>query len=463
MLERNPLLRSAASLDAVVVRNMAKRSRRWGEALATVRADPRFVARAEGLAHHFPDLVDGGFLHEPPLPGHSATLPVRTDPYRSSALAVWMDGLSRGADWLRCGADGDIMRYYLQPERTEEDLAAERHPVRTLACGIGLVPIEKLAESPLMQTRLGQCLPDYPSPEYPPMAAADLDEIRDHLDEAVALAASIDPGGHRRLLACIHTLHVGIRLDPLSSFSSSNELPGSAIVVLSAERLADGDHAATAAQLMHEVGHVLLGLYTTSAAIALPRDLHYVSPYKNDLQAFESILHMGYTIPWECAFRMACLPFKTGPDRTDREIAFIIAYAARQIPLIDIVRKGFERLGDGVLPDLPDIVAIPSWTAEIIALVDLLLEHEPPLRREAHLAERDRVLERQAWDIGQMLLRGRSPTDPRLGAFEFERGRNGVRLFYDGRLHRIRRAEYRPTGKDYGSYADAAGEMEKAS
>lgn len=459
LLERNPLLPSAAACDAVVARNSVRRQHRWGEALATVIADPRFADRAERLARHLSDVSNDGFLRQEA----PAVLTVRTDPYRSSALAVWMDGLARGADWLRCGADGDIMRYYLQPDLTDQDLDIERQPTRTLGCGTGLVPVARLAGSPMMQARLSQCLPDFPGPEYPALDDADLDRIRDHLDAAVTLAATVDPGGYRRLVAAIHTLHVGIRLDPLSSFSSSNELPGSAIVVLSRERLESGDQAATAAQLMHEVGHVLLGLYTTSATKPLPRDLLYISPYKNDLQAFESILHMAYTIPWECAFRMACLPLQTRSDQTSREIAFIIAYAARQLPLIDLVRTGFERLGDDVLQDLPDIVAIPSWTAEIVALVDQLLDQEPLQRRKAHLAERERVVNRQAWDIGQMLLRGRNPIDPRLGAYEIFDGGNSVRLFYHGRQHRIRRSAYRPTGKDYGGYINEIGEMEKAS
>ncbi|MGO7800604.1 hypothetical protein ACC710_37325, partial [Rhizobium ruizarguesonis] len=65
-------------------------------------------------------------------------------------------------------------------------------------------------------------------------------------------------------------LYVGVRREPQCSFSSSNELPGSALIFLSRERLRAGDHAATAAQLLHEAWNILLGFYTTSAAASLP-------------------------------------------------------------------------------------------------------------------------------------------------------------------------------------------------
>lgn len=86
---------------------------------------------------------------------------------------------------------------------------------------------------------------------------------------------------------------------------------------------------------------------------------------------------MVYAIPWECAVRIACLPFRAQAEHRVREAEFIIAYAARLIPLIDIAREGVERLGGDVLVDLRDIVAIPSWTAKILALVGKLVDCEP--------------------------------------------------------------------------------------
>jgi len=230
-------------------------------------------------------------------------------------------------------------------------------------------------------------------------------------------------------------------------------LPGSALIVLSRERLRAGDHAATAAQLLHEAGNILLGFYTTSGGASLPSEFQYVSPYKKDLQTFESILHTAYTIPWECALRMACLSTETDPERCAGKTAFIIAYAARQVPLIDIARKGIERLGGDVLLDLPDIAAIPFWSSRILFLVSQLLAEEPIAHRQAHLAERQRILDRQAWDIGQMLLRGKEPIDPRMGRREIDDSGDNVSLWYDGKFHVIAKTPDHAMGEDYGHYA----------
>ncbi|MGO8656903.1 hypothetical protein ACC771_14835, partial [Rhizobium ruizarguesonis] len=75
--------------------------------------------------------------------------------------------------------------------------------------------------------------------------------------------------------------------------------------------------------------------------------------------------------------RMACLSTESDLERRARKAAFIIAYAARQVPLIDIARKGIERLGGDVLLDLPDIAAIPSWSSRILFLVGQLLAVVP--------------------------------------------------------------------------------------
>jgi hypothetical protein len=456
VLACNPLLAtSSAGLPAR--RNLLKRRARYAGTLSAI-ADVKVVApQADAFARHFPELADGGYRHSERLSGHGKAGPVGLDPYRSSALATWMDGLERGLGWVASGANAQVLEYYLQPDLMEADFIAERQPVRRLACGIGLLRIETLAASRMMQPRVAQCLPDFPSAEYPTVSESDLDAIAEHLDAAVSLAFAVDPAGTQLLAANLHSLHVGLRHDPLCSFSSSNELPGSAIVILSKERLRAGDHAATAAQLLHEAGHVLLGLYTTSAAASLPCDFTYVSPYKNDLQTLESILHMAYTIPWECAVRMACLSLREDPERRAREAAFVIAYASRQLPLIDIARSGLDRLGGDVLSDLPDIAAIPFWNARVLALVDMLLESETPQRRQAHLAERQRVMERQAWDLGQMVLRGCEPIDPRLQSREIDETGASVSLWYDGTRHVIHKAEYRPTSKDYGRYAELIG------
>lgn len=466
LLLRNPLL-PASSAGVSANRNLVKRRAVYGRTLAKVAEIEEFRTEVEDLAGYFPDLANYGFRDVDALAHHGIAEPAGRDPYRSSALAMWMDGLERGLGWCASGANSHVLGYYLQPDLLAKDISAERHPVRRLACGIGLVRIDRLAASRMMLPRVTQCLPDFPSPEYPPLSEGDLDRIVAHLDQAIALAAAIDPQGQKALIANLHTFHVGLRHDPLCSFSSSNELPGSAFVVLSKDRLRDGDHASTVAQLLHEAGHVLLGLYTTSAAASLPREFAYVSPYKNDLQTLESILHMAYTIPWECAVRMACLSSREDPERRAQETAFIIAYAARQIPLIDIARAGIDRLGGDVLSNLPDVAAIPSWSARILALVDTLLECETPQRRQAHRAERQRVMDRQAWDLGQMLLRGREPVDPRLGCRQIDEAAESVSLWYDGKQHVIQMADYRPTGKDYGRYVELIGktasmEMETA-
>ncbi len=453
LLKGNPLMASTVSRQRVATRNLLKRRFQYGRTLAAASKFADCSAGVEALAGHFPDLADGGYARllelSPAVAGS-----VSTDPYRSSVLAAWMGGLARSLEWQAGGSDAQIVRRYLRTDLIAADLELERQPARRLSCGIGLVRIESLGQSRAMQALLRQSMPDYPGPDDPVTGEAELDRIADHLEKAFALIAELDVYGYQRLVAGLHTLHVGVRLDRPSSFSSSNELPGSAMIALSRERLRDGDHAATAAQLLHEAGHVLLGFYTTSAAASLPGEFRYISPYENDLQTLESILHTAYAIPWECAFRMACLSAEVDPEHRALKTAFIIAYAARQIPLIDIARKGIERLGGDVLLDLPDIAAIPSWSGRILFLVSQLLAEEPNAHRQAHLAERQRVLDRQAWNIGQVLLRGKEPIDPRMGQREIDDSGDNVCLWYDGRFHVITKAADHEMSKDYGRCAE---------
>jgi hypothetical protein len=453
LLKGNPLMASTVSLQRVATRNLLKRRFQYGRTLAAASKLPDCSAGVETLSGYFPGLADGGYTRLPELPSAVAE-PVGADPYRSSMLAAWMGGLARSLEWQAGCPDAQIVSGYLQSDLIASDLELERQPARRLSCGLGLVGIESLARSCVMQALLHQCMPDDPGPDYPITGDAELDHIADHLEKVFALIAEMDLYGYQRLIAGLHTLHVGIRRDPPCSFSSSNELPGSATIALSRERLRDGDHAATAAQLLHEAGHILLGFYTTSAAASLPGEFQYVSPYNKDLQTLESILHTAYTIPWECAFRMACLSAEVDPERRAGRTAFIIAYAARQIPLIDIARKGTERLGGDVLLDLPDIAAIPSWSGRILFLVGQLLAEESVARRQAHLAERQRVFDRQAWDIGQMLLRGKEPIDPRMGRREIDDSGDNVSLWYDGKFHVIPKAANHAMDKDYGRCAE---------
>ncbi|MGO7911184.1 HEXXH motif-containing putative peptide modification protein [Rhizobium ruizarguesonis] len=452
LLKRNPLMASSVSLQRVATRNLLKRRFQYGSTLAAASKLAGCSAGVEALSGYFPDLADGGYTRLPELPPAVAG-PVGADPYRSSVLAAWMGALARSLEWQAARPDVQVVGRYLQPDLIASDLELERQTACRLSCGIGLVHIESPARSRIMQALLRQCMPDYPRPGYPITDDAELDRIADHLEKAFALIADLDEYGHQRLIAGLHTLYVGVRREPQCSFSSSNELPGSALIVLSRERLRAGDHAATAAQLLHEAGNILLGFYTTSAAASLPGEFQYVSPYKKDLQTLESILHTAYTIPWECALRMACLSTESDLERRARKAAFIIAYAARQVPLIDIARKGIERLGGDVLLDLPDIAAIPSWSSRILFLVGQLLAEEPIAHRQAHLAERQRVLDRQAWDIGQMLLRGKEPIDPRMGRREVDDSGDNVSLWYDGKFHVIAKTPDHAMGEDYGHYA----------
>ncbi|MDU0306000.1 MULTISPECIES: aKG-HExxH-type peptide beta-hydroxylase [Rhizobium] len=453
LLRGNPLMASTASLQRIATRNLLKRRFQYGCTLAAASKLTDCSAGVEALSRYFPDLADGGYTRLLELPPAIAE-PVSADPYRSSVLAAWMSGLARSLEWQAGGPDAQIVSGYLQSDLIASDLELERQPARRLSCGIGLVRIESLARSRVMQALLRQCMPNYHGSDYPIIDNAELDRIADHLESAFALIAELDVYGYQRLIAGLHTLYIGVRREPSCSFSSSNELPGSAIIVLSRERLRDGDHAATAAQLLHQAGHVQLGFYTTSAAASLPGEFQYVSPYKEDLQTLESILHVVYTIPWECAFGMACLSNEADPERRAWKTAFIITYAARQVPLIDIARKGIERLGGDVLLDLPDIAAIPSWSSRILFLVGQLLAEEPIAHRQAHFAERQRVLDRQAWDIGQMLLRGKEPVDPRMGRREIDDSGDNVSLWYDGKFHVIAKAADHAMGKDYGRYAE---------
>ncbi|WP_172746470.1 HEXXH motif-containing putative peptide modification protein [Neorhizobium sp. T25_13] len=444
LLQRNPLFSKSGFVNAAATGNMLKQRPRYARILAAASELPGCGERVEALARYFPGLADGGYHDADAFLPTTAFLPVRSDPYRSPALAAWMDELQRGLESYVDGASSEVVDHSLQPDLVAEDLALERRPARRLACGIGLVPIDSLEASRTMRRRIAHCRPADPGFEQAQMSDHDLDRIDDHLTKAIELISTVDPGGYQRLTAGLHTLYIGTRRGAISSFSSSGDLPGSAIVVLSQEKLDAEDYPATASELLREAGHVLLRLYTAAAPLSLPVELRYVSPYTHSLQTLESIVHTAYAIPWECAVRIACLPLRAPPEHRAREAAFVIAYAARLIPLIDIAREGIERLGGDVLLDLRDIAVIPSWGAAILALIDRLLECEPLARRKAYYAQRLCVVDRQAWDLGQVLLRGEQPIDPRMGRPMLQSSGDGLSLWYDGRLHMIRKAARQP-------------------
>ncbi|CDN57431.1 Hypothetical protein RG1141_PA05990 (plasmid) [Neorhizobium galegae bv. officinalis bv. officinalis str. HAMBI 1141] len=444
LLQRNPLFSRSGFVNAAATGNMLKQRPRYARILAAASELPESVERVEALAAYFPGLSDGGYHDADAFLPTSAFLPVRSDPYRSVALAAWMDELQRALESYVDGASSEVVDDNLQPRLVAEDLALERHPVHRLSCGIGLVLIDSLEASRTLGKRIARCLPADPCLEHAQTSDRDIDRIADHLAEAITLISTVDPGSYQRLTAGLHTLYIGTRRGAISSVSSSGDLPGSAVVVLSQERLDAEDYPATAAELLREAGHVLLRLYTAAAPLSLPAELRYVSPYTHSLQTLESILHMAYAIPWECAVRIACLPFRAPPEHRAREAAFVIAYAARLVPLIDIAREGIERLGGDVLLDLRDIAVIPSWGAAILALIDRLLEREPMARRQAYYAQRRCVVDRQAWDLGQVILRGEQPIDPRMGRPMLQSSGDGLSLWYDGRLHTIRKATIRP-------------------
>jgi hypothetical protein len=462
VLRRNPVLKAEGAFEAVLHRNALKRRATYRQTLAALLAIPAAKDRVARLVA----VINAAFPGMPEdlqassavtSPAAAAPRPPGLDPYRSPALSLWMDGLARGLDWIGRGANPAVLDFSLAPELLEEDLLVEQNPKRRLGCGIGLIPAHALSASRMMSRRLSQCLPGLPGEEYPELREEALDRLAQHLNEAISLAREIDPVGHARLTASIHSFHVGLRRDPLCSFSSSNELPGSCFAVLSLARLADHDIGATAAQLLHETGHVLLGLHISSAITRLPEEPIYVSPYKNDLQALESILHMAYTIPWECAVRMALLERLTEQGQRARATAFVIAYAARQLPLTGIAEAGLERCRGEIGEELADIAEIPGWSAEILSLTERLLATESAARQAAHRREAAAVLARQAWDLGQMHLRGLAPIDPRVRAVSIAPDGRSLTIDYDGTTHRVVPAVYRATPKNYGAYAEESG------
>ncbi len=252
----------------------------------------------------------------------------------------------------------------------------------------------------------------------------------------------------RQLADDLHSLHVGLRHDVSTCIASTRDLPGGAIVVICKERLHRADHVAITAQLLREASHSLLAFYSGSAAAALPAEKQYVSPYSADLQTLKSIPRSAYTIPWECALRVSCLTAETDPERHAQETAFVITHAARQVPLVDIARKGIERLGGDVFLDQPDIAAIPSWGGRILFLISQLLAEEPPEYRQAHLAKRQHIPDHQAGHVGQIVRRGKTSIDLRIGRVEIDQGGSRISLRYDGKLHTIARSVDHDMGKD---------------
>lgn len=234
LLKRNPLMASSVSLQRVATRNLLKRRVQYGRTLAAASKLAGCSARVEALSGYFPDLADGGYTRLPELPPAVAG-PVGADPYRSSVLAAWMGALARSLEWQAARPDVQVVGRYLQPDLIASDLELERQTACRLSCGIGLVHMESPARSRIMQALLRQCMPDYPRPGYPITDDAELDRIADHLEKAFGLIADLDEYGHQRLIAGLHTLYVGVRREPQCSFSSSNELPGSALIVLSRE------------------------------------------------------------------------------------------------------------------------------------------------------------------------------------------------------------------------------------
>jgi hypothetical protein len=204
----------------------------------------------------------------------------------------------------------------------------------------------------------------------------------------------------------------------------------------------------TSSHPSHEHCHSKLSLLLRVANPALPVDSVYVSPFKNAPRNLEAVLHTVYPISMECAFRLALLDRYAGSNR-ERALAVPAAMTFRLRVVLDTL--ALETAKDSARGAI--VASIRAFAADVVSAVSDEMQRCPPAVRRAHERERQRVVDRHAWDIGQALARGIAVKDGGLSDVDVVRGR--ARFRFMGRRYEANAATPKPHRGGYGSHLHA--------
>jgi hypothetical protein len=376
------------------------------------------------------------------------------DPTFSTVIRQWIAGLSNALQWVRNGTDPQFFDYVANPVAFESDLAVEYphlanvarpHPRWVLRNFLAIVPVEAIASSPRLGTRVQQCLPDFPdSAVYRQLDDAAFDRVVGHVDRALDALKSFDETAYEGFRRNVHTLYLSAFEEHSTTMGSRADCPGSIIAAFSPGQLISDDIYSTAAGLYHEHCHSKLALFCELAE-PLPVDQLYVSAFKNELRDIEAMLHTAYPVAMECRLRLAFAHHYTGVQR-DRAVARLVALGFRLSFVAAVIREFAPRDATTIFKEIGELAA------QTVVEIETELDGCGAPLREAHLRERQRVLDRHVWDIGQFLCRDVPVRDPDLG--DVESSTEGVRFTYRGRAHTAVLQGARVTPGDYGSYVE---------
>lgn len=369
-------------------------------------------------------------------------------PYRSSVLNAWIDRVNSALKWIELGADPAVLQYSTDANRFQIDLEHEFGPgfeaARTISSAPRWVDAAVLAQSPVLSQRLADCLPGCPGPAYrPPEPQLDR-QVRRHVDAAIERLSQFDAQAAADLRVNAHTIYGAVIRGVKNSMGTRFDLPGTVMVGLSEERLADDDLAFTASQLYHEHAHLKLSLYFDTLAWSVPSQIEFISPFKNDMRELGTMLHTTYTLSLECLLRLRMVQRESDSVRL-KALAYLAAVGIR-------LQLCAQITGAGLALDAPQpLRAIVQLAALATDAIQAAISELPSAIRRAHDEEAARVRARHAWDVGQFLLRGLRVCDPALSRVSIRDGT--VEYWMNSTRHQARIEPARPSVGDYGRYA----------
>lgn len=444
LVSRDPLLFNPPAYRRLRALNYNKYRKQYPAIIKKAR-------RAEKRVRSFCDYLETS-LHEAERAWQKG---LGIDPYYSTVFRIWFSSLERWLGWIDAGADSELLLHLVDNEALRRDLSLEYPAIWPRGRGSGIrskivghslkiVPVDAMAESPRLSSRVQQCLPQYPDPNrYLTLGNSEFEKVCAHFKEALAHLRRLNRPAFECLKENIHTIYVAITKKGSYSFGSRADCPGSVIAASTLERLELDDTICTAAQLYHEHCHHKLALYCDVLNPRLPPDSVYVSSFKNQDRDIESMLHTLYPITMECAIWLDSLSQYSGKAR-DRAISYLIAMGCRLQLVADIVRS------DKASQDYADFRQVVALANDVLARIDQEYDNCIPRLKQAHRREKQKVLARHAWDIGQLLCRGIKVKDPSLE--RVSRTPEGFSYWFRGKYYTALPKPPRISQGNYGTY-----------